>query len=353
MKYEQEGLALATTVDLDIEKKAGFELMHKGKVRETYSLGKEKSGQENYLIVTTDRISVFDFVLSNPIPGKGIVLSQISNMLMRMFGNIVPNHLIETNVENFPQRLAPWKNVLRNRAVIVKKLHMLPVEDIVRGNLGGSVWKDYLAGKPVGGHALAPGMKLWQKLPQPIYTPSTKAEAGAHDENITRDSAQDILKNDFGFDDAMVAFHEATALNLFAGIRDYAAACGVAMLDTKFEFGLDALSGELTLGDECGTPDSSRYSTKEAYDVAFAAGKNPDSLDKQPVRDYMEAQEKAGLWNKSDMNSVPPALPNEKILETAERYAKAFFAMGAETFNPGAAKQLEQIMAAARKEYAR
>lgn len=307
------GLALKTTEGLGIP----YGKPKTGKVRDTYEID-----ENHILIVTTDRISVFDRVLPTPIPGKGIVLNQISNILMDQFKYIVPNHLVAVDFADFPSALEPWRNILEYRSVIAKKLSMIDFEDIVRGNIGGSVWDMYLAGLPVGGYELPKGLKLWQKLETPLHTPSTKAKDGESDQNIPREEMQRVLGNDNLFKTI-----DESSVKLFIALRDYAAMRGVTVLDTKMEFGLDG-NQRLVLGDEFGTPDSSRYCLTENYNIAFAAGKNPDSMDKQPTRDYIKGREKQSEFNLKDKNPKLPELPDDLVLETIERYMKAYSSMG-------------------------
>jgi phosphoribosylaminoimidazole-succinocarboxamide synthase len=256
------------------------------------------------LIVTTDRLSAFDVVLPDPIPDKGRVLNQISNFWFERTRHIVPNHLtgrpLESAVANADERA-----MLEGRAVIVRRLEALPLEAVVRGYLIGSGWKDYQKTGALCGIALPPGLRLAEKLPQPLFTPATKAAMGDHDENISFDQAARTVGA------TLAAKVRDTALALYNFAAEHARRRGIIIADTKFEFGLDA-QGQLTLIDEVITPDSSRFWPADTY----APGSSPPSFDKQFVRDYLETLD----WNKT-----PPApqLPPEIIERTSEKYREA------------------------------
>jgi len=272
--------------------------IHRGKVRDLYAVDDRR-----LLIVTTDRLSAFDVVLPTPIPGKGRVLTAVSNFWFRRLAHILPNHLTGDAAEDV---VAPEeRGQVSGRAVVVWRLKALPVEAIVRGYLVGSGWKDYQATGRVCGIALPPGLKLAEQLPRPIFTPSTKAAVGEHDENIDFERYAALLGP------ALAAQVRDAALALYTEAAAYAAGRGILIADTKFEFGLDA-QGRLTLIDEALTPDSSRFWPAEAYRV----GENPPSFDKQYVRDWLEASG----WDKRPPG---PALPQEVVRRTAEKYAEA------------------------------
>ena len=276
------------------------QLRSRGKVRDIYDLD-----EHSLLIVTTDRMSAFDVIMNEPIPYKGVIRNQITLFWMEKFQNIVPNHLIESDVHHFPAKLDPWKDELEGRAVIVRKAEPLPVECIVRGYITGSGWKDYLKSGTVCGHHLPSGLKESAKLEPALFTPSTKAALGQHDENISRKRAREIL----GKEDC--DFVEQTALALYEAGRAHAAERGILVADTKFEFG--RLDGKLILIDEVLTPDSSRFWPQAGY----REGKGQPSFDKQYLRDWLKAQP----WN---MQPPPPTLPRDVISETAKKYREAY-----------------------------
>jgi len=274
-------------------------LRHRGKVRDIYEID-----DRHMLIVTTDRLSAFDVVMDDPIPGKGAVLTAMSTFWFNRTRTIIPNQLTEIPLEQVipdPTERAP----LEGRAVVVKKLQALPVEAIVRGYLVGSGWKEYQQQGTVCGIRLPVGLRLADKLPEPIFTPSTKAAVGHHDENISFDEVARQLGTD-----AATRVREA-ALSIYKECAGYALTRGIIIADTKFEFGLDE-NGTLTLIDEVLTPDSSRFWPADEY----RPGTNPPSFDKQYVRDWLEASG----WNKQP---PPPKLPAEVIARTAEKYQEA------------------------------
>jgi phosphoribosylaminoimidazole-succinocarboxamide synthase len=268
-----------------------------GKVRELFDLG------DTLLIVATDRISAFDCVLPDPIPGKGEILNQLSAFWFQKFHQ-VPNHFITTSFESYPEALQPYADLIRGRSMIVRKSTPLPVECVVRGYLAGSGWKEYQESGTVCGVDLPEGLEFASQLPVPIFTPATKAASG-HDENITWPKCCDIL----GSDQATVL--RDLSLALYSEGSLYAATRDIIIADTKFEFGL--CNGEIILIDECLTPDSSRFWPADVY----TAGKNPPSFDKQFVRDYLESLD----WNK---RPPAPRLPPEIIEKTAEKYREVF-----------------------------
>jgi phosphoribosylaminoimidazole-succinocarboxamide synthase len=277
----------------------GLTKLHTGKVRDIYALD-----ADTMLIVTTDRLSAFDVVLPDPIPWKGHVLNEIANYWFARTTHIVPNHLTGRAVDEIvadPEERA----LLAGRSVIVRRLHALPIEAVVRGYLIGSGWKDYQHSGAVCGIALPPGLQLASKLPAPIFTPATKADVGAHDINISFDEAAALVGAD------IAARVRATALALYGYAAQHAAARGLIIADTKFEFGLDA-DGTLHLIDEALTPDSSRFWPADTWQT----GVSPPSFDKQFVRDYLESIH----WDKQ-----PPAprLPQEIIQRTSEKYREA------------------------------
>lgn len=275
-------------------------LFSRGKVRDIYELG------ENLLIVATDRISAFDVVLPNGIPYKGRVLNQLSAYWFRTLAKIIPHHLITINVQEIPHLAEEIKKILAGRAMLVKKAKPLPVECVVRGYLSGSAWNEYLEKGMVCGLPLPPGMKESAKLPEPIFTPATKAEIGSHDENIDFAETVKILGSDLAEKVRQVS------LKLYQEAATLAEKKGIIIADTKFEFGLDA-KGELMLIDEVLTPDSSRFWPKDDY----APGRPQKSFDKQFVRDYLLSIP----WDKK-----PPApnLPEEVIRKTSEKYIEVY-----------------------------
>jgi phosphoribosylaminoimidazole-succinocarboxamide synthase len=276
-----------------------LKLRHRGKVRDIYDID-----DRHMLIVTTDRLSAFDVVLPEPIPGKGALLTAMSNFWFRRTRSIIPNQLTDIPLEQVLKDPAERRQV-EGRAVVVRKLKALPVEAIVRGYIVGSGWKEYQKTGTVCGIKLPAGLEEAEKLPEPIFTPSTKAAAGSHDENISFEKAAEILGKD------SAAKVKQASLTLYKECAAYALTRGIIIADTKFEFGLDE-NGTLTLIDEVLTPDSSRFWPADSY----RPGANPPSFDKQYVRDYLES---IG-WNKK-----PPApkLPPEVIAKTAEKYREA------------------------------
>ena len=278
---------------------AGLKRINEGKVRDIYEVD-----AGHMLIVTTDRLSAFDVVLPDPIPYKGQVLNEISNFWFGKTGHIIPNHLTGAPLSSAvtdQDELA----MLQGRAVIVKRLQALPLEAVVRGYLIGSGWKDYQATGAVCGIALPPGLKQAERLPQPLFTPATKAALGDHDENISFAQAERLVGA------SLAAQVRDAALALYGFAAEHARQRGIIVADTKFEFGVDD-AGRLTLIDEVCTPDSSRFWPADTY----RAGMSPPSFDKQFVRDYLETLD----WNKK---APGPKLPPEIIARTSEKYREA------------------------------
>ncbi len=273
-------------------------LIHKGKVRDIYAIDDQRM-----LIVTTDRLSAFDVILPTPIPGKGKVLTAVADFWFAKLSHILPNQLTGDAPESVV--LPEEREQVAGRAVVVKRLKALPVEAIVRGYLVGSGWADYQKTGKVCGIPLPAGLKQADRLPEPVFTPSTKAAVGAHDENIDYTHCESLLGADIAarVRDAAIALYKAAA--------EYALTRGIIIADTKFEFGLDA-AGTLTLIDEVLTPDSSRFWPADQYRV----GENPPSYDKQYVRDWLTASG----WNKQ---APGPELPAEVVARTAEKYQEA------------------------------
>ncbi len=277
-----------------------YPLVARGKVRDIYDLGRDQA-----LIVTTDRMSAFDVVMNEPIPYKGVVLNQITLFWMEMFADLVPNHLLATRPEQFPAALAPHADQLEGRAVIVRRARPLPIECIVRGYITGSGWKDYQRTGMVCGHELPKGLQESERLERPLFTPSTKAELGSHDENITLDQARQAAGPEVA-DKA-----GELSLAIYSRARDYAAGRGILIADTKFEFGMTDQG--LLLIDEVLTPDSSRFWPMDGY----APGRSQPSFDKQYLRDWLSNQD----WDKTP---PPPTLPPDVIDNTRSRYFEAF-----------------------------
>lgn len=277
----------------------GLEKIHEGKVRDIYA-----AGPDAMLIVTTDRLSAFDVILPEPIPGKGQVLNQISQFWFERTRHIVPNHLTGRPLESLVTDPAE-RAMLEGRAVIVRRLKALPIEAVVRGYLIGSGWKDYQKTGGVCGISLPAGLALAERLPAPIFTPATKAEAGQHDENISFSQTEQLIGAD------LAAKVRDTAISIYRFAAAHALARGIIIADTKFEFGVDE-HGTLTLIDEVLTPDSSRFWPADTYRV----GQSPPSFDKQIVRDYLETLD----WNK---RAPGPHLPPELIARTSEKYREA------------------------------
>jgi phosphoribosylaminoimidazole-succinocarboxamide synthase len=277
----------------------GLSLVRQGKVRDLYDVG------DHLLMVATDRISAFDYVLGSGIPDKGRVLTQLSQFWFARTAGIVPNHLVSADVETFPAALAPYRDQLRGRSMLVTKTTPLPVECVARGYISGSGWKDYVATGEVCGVRLPAGLRESDRLPAPLFTPATKAASG-HDENIPEAAAAAVVGSD------VLARLKSLTLALYAAGVEHAASCGIILADTKFEFGLTD-GGELLLIDEVMTPDSSRYWPQDQY----APGGAQPSFDKQFVRDYLEAIH----WNKQP---PVPSLPDDVVRRTREKYLDAY-----------------------------
>jgi len=275
-----------------------LELLHRGKVRDLYAVDAGR-----LLVVQTDRLSAFDVILPTPVPGKGRLLTAMSNFWFRRLAHVIPNHLLDTPPESLVD--ASEHAQVEGRAFVVRRLKPLPVEAIVRGYLAGSGWKDYQKTQTICGIPLPAGLKEAQQLPQPLFTPSTKAAIGAHDENISFAEMEKII------DPQLAAQVRDKTIQLYSEAAAYALTRGIIIADTKFEFGLDP-AGKLYLIDEALTPDSSRFWPKDQYRV----GSNPPSFDKQFVRDWLEAQK----WNKQP---PAPALPDDVLRKTAEKYEEA------------------------------
>ena len=275
----------------------GIKKLRSGKVREVFDLG------ETLLFVATDRLSAFDVILPDPIPHKGAVLNQISAFWFRRFDSI-QNHLVTADFEEFPKELLVFREQLAGRSMIVKKTTPLAVECVVRGYLAGSGWKEYQQSQSVCGIKLPSGLKQASQLPEPIFTPATKAEKG-HDENIDMKRCTEILG------DEIANRVKTLSLEIYSRGREHAAQKGIIVADTKFEFGV--VDGKLLLIDECLTPDSSRFWPKDQYVV----GQSPPSFDKQFVRDYLETLD----WDKTP---PAPSLPEDVIAKTSAKYVEAF-----------------------------
>ncbi|HEY3396721.1 MAG TPA: phosphoribosylaminoimidazolesuccinocarboxamide synthase [Armatimonadota bacterium] len=268
-----------------------------GKVRDIYDYG------DCLLIVVTDRISAFDCVMPNGIPGKGKVLTALSKFWFDQTAAIIPNHVLSTEVSDFPPVVQPYAEILAGRTMMVKKAEVVPIECVVRGYLAGSGWKSYQAGGEVCGHRLPPGLVESDRLPEPLFTPSTKAESG-HDENISCAQAAEIVGTE------MASALQDTSLALYNFAAEYLASRRLIIADTKYEFGL--FEGQLIVIDEMMTPDSSRYWDADKYQP----GRGQESIDKQYVRDYLETLD----WNKEP---PAPVLPPQVVAETRRIYEEA------------------------------
>ncbi len=275
-----------------------LKLVNRGKVRDIYDLG------EHLLIVTSDRISAFDVVMNEGIPDKGYVLTQISKFWFERMTDIIPNHLVATEVSHFPAITHAYRDQLEGRSMLVKKAAPLPIECIVRGYITGSGWKEYSRQGSVCGIPLPSGLQESQQLPEPIFTPSTKAELGAHDENISFAQAVDLCAP------GLAEKARKSSLAIYSRARQELAAKGIIIADTKFEFGL--YQDRLIWIDEALTPDSSRFWPKDQY----RPGGSQPSFDKQFLRDYLETLD----WNKQ---APAPALPAEIVRKTSEKYLEA------------------------------
>lgn len=282
-------------------------LLARGKVRDNYAVGDDR-----ILMIASDRLSAFDVVMAEAIPGKGAMLTQMALFWFEKLKDVVPNHL--TGEDPLSVVAADEIVQVRDRAMLVKRLRPLPIEAVVRGYLAGSGWKEYQATQSVCGVALPAGLGNASRLPEPIFTPATKAAVGDHDENISFEQAAALIGQE------LAERVRATAIELYRRAAEFALGCGLIIADTKFEFGLDA-DGQLTLMDEVLTPDSSRYWPVDGYAAACQSGSNPPSFDKQLLRDWLEAQP----WNKK---APAPALPPAVIAQTAATYAEALRRLG-------------------------
>lgn len=277
-----------------------LKLVRRGKVRDVYAVD-----DDHLLIVATDRISAFDCILPTPIERKGEVLTALSEFWFEKLGHVVANHLVESKIDNMPEAVRRHAETLAGRSMLVKRAEVFPVECVVRGYLVGSGWKDYKRTGEVCGHKLPEGLVESAKLPEAIFTPSTKAEQG-HDENITEDQVRELIG------DEKTALLRETSLRLYTEAHNYARERDIIIADTKFEFGLDK-NGELLLVDEVLTPDSSRFWPANSYEP----GRSQPSFDKQFVRDYLETLD----WDKQP---PAPAIPAEVAGATTARYLEAY-----------------------------
>jgi phosphoribosylaminoimidazole-succinocarboxamide synthase len=286
---------------------ASLPLLARGKVRDNYAVGTDR-----ILMVASDRLSAFDVIMGEPIPGKGEILTQMAVFWFARLGHLCPNHLTGEAPESVvrPEEVAQ----VHGRSMLVQRLKPIPVEAVVRGYLAGSGWKEYQESQSVCGVPLPPGLKNAGKLPEPIFTPAAKAEMGQHDENISFEQVVQIVGPQ------RAAQIRDTSIAIYREAADFALAKGLIIADTKFEFGLDE-QGTLVLMDEVLTPDSSRYWPVEGYQAAYQAGQNPPSYDKQFVRDWLEQARVDGRpWDKT-----PPAphLPQDVVTRTAAKYREA------------------------------
>ena len=286
-----------------------IEKIKSGKVREMFSF------EDKLLIVTTDRISAFDFILPSLIPFKGAILNKISIFWFGYLKDVIKNHIIETDVNKFPKFFKKYRNMLKDRSVIVKKAKIYPIECVVRGYITGTGWEEYKANGKIGELELPSGLKMCDKLPEPVFTPTTKAEVG-HDILITINKAKKI------FGSNIVEILKNKSLELYIKASKYAYEKGIIIADTKFEFGSINNGNDIILVDEVLTPDSSRFWPLEVYEP----GRQQNSFDKQFVRDYLLST----TW---DRNSTPPELPEEIINKTSERYIKAYEKLIGEKFS--------------------
>jgi phosphoribosylaminoimidazole-succinocarboxamide synthase len=274
----------------------GLPLYRKGKVRDIYEVG------DLLLIISTDRISAFDVIMNEGIPGKGRVLNQLAAHFLDKTADIIENHLVTADMGELPDNLLPFKDALQGRSMLVVKAEPLPVECVARGYLAGSGWKDYQANCSVCGIPLPEGLRLADRLPEPLFTPSTKAEVGEHDENVTMDNVVDAVGED------MALRIEEVSLELFERGTELADERNVILADTKYEFGM--FEGRMILIDEIFTPDSSRFWPKDTWEP----GHDQDNLDKQLLRDWLETLD----WDKKP---PPPTIPDDVVQQVADRYA--------------------------------
>jgi phosphoribosylaminoimidazole-succinocarboxamide synthase len=294
------------TTQTDIKE---YPLLSRGKVRDIYGID-----ENTLLIVTTDRMSAFDVIMGEPIPYKGVILNRITLFWMDKFKDLIPNHIIASEVADYPEPLHKYAEELEGRSVLVKKAAPLPIECIVRGYITGSGLKDYQATGKVCGYTLPEGLQDSDILEHPLFTPSTKAELGEHDENITVDAAKQKLGQD------LLDKVQETSLAIYTRARTFAAERGIIIADTKFEFGM--VGDDLLLIDEVLTPDSSRFWPMDGY----APGKSQPSFDKQYLRDWLS---NTG-WNKQ---APAPSLPEEVIARTQAKYLEAYALLTGETLD--------------------
>ena len=278
-----------------------LKLLHRGKVRDMYEI---PGHEDKLLMIATDRISAYDVVMNEPVPGKGRVLTQISLFWFQLLGDIVPNHLISADVSQYPAICHPYRDQLEGRSMLVRRTKVMPIECIVRGYLSGSFWSAYKKDTTVCGFELPAGLRESDQFPHALFTPSTKAEQGLHDENISVAEMENIVGKESAHKMADIS------LKLYAKAAEYALSKGIIIADTKFELGM--VDGELLLIDEVLTPDSSRFWPVDQY----APGKGQPSFDKQFLRDYLSTLS----WDKQP---PPPPLPQEIVEKTAARYKEA------------------------------
>jgi phosphoribosylaminoimidazole-succinocarboxamide synthase len=288
-------IATLSQTDLQLD---GVELVRRGKVRDVYAVGGD------LLLVATDRISAFDCILPTSIPQKGRVLTQISRFWFDLMREVIDNHLITTDVDQFPAVLHPVRDQLEGRSMLCRRTEVVPIECVVRGYIIGSGWKEYQQTGSICGIALPAGLRQADKLPQPIFTPSTKAEQGAHDENISEAEVVNRIGRE------LAEFLREKSLTIYQRAAAYAAERGIVIADTKFEFG--RIGDDVIIIDECLTPDSSRF-----WPAEYVPGGSPTSFDKQFVRDYLESLD----WDK---RPPAPELPDDVVARTSEKYLEAF-----------------------------
>jgi len=278
-----------------------LQLVHRGKVRDMYEI---PGHADKLLMVATDRISAYDVIMADPIPGKGKILTQISLFWFQLLADIVPNHLISADIDQFPAVCHQYRDQLEGRSMLVKRTRVVPIECIVRGYISGSFWSAYTKNTTVCGVQLPAGMRESDPFPAPLFTPSTKAEQGLHDENISIERMRELIG------DALTDQMAAISIQLYQRAADYARTKGIIIADTKFEMGLDGET--LTLVDEVLTPDSSRFWPLDQY----TPGKGQPSFDKQFLRDYLSSLD----WNKQP---PPPTVPADILEKTRSRYLEA------------------------------
>lgn len=286
----------------------GMTLFKRGKVRDVYDLG------EYYLIVSTDRLSAFDVIMKEGIPYKGKVLNRISQFWFNVTKDIIENHIITCNVDEYPDSCLQYKSILRDRSMLVKKAELIPLECIVRGYITGSGWNDYQKTGKICGIKLREGLVESEKLDEPIFTPSTKAEIGLHDENIIEEQAINIVGKD------VYDILKQTTIEIYKKASEYALRKGIIIADTKMEYGY--YNGKVILIDELLTPDSSRFWPLNDYKKGFSQ----NSFDKQYVRDYL-------ISIKFNKQPPPPELPDEVIINTSKKYQEALFMLTGETIS--------------------